>query len=271
MPSHCEEVMIYKFVGASRCNALARSVVRHASTSVSAKSIPQITKPLGIEQVTRPNQDTRSRIQKMKDFVDYDKNLQRREEIKAELASSKFTPMHRFGDVKGKFWQFPAAYSRADRSLFMPNITGRTLLSSDPVSLTTLCNDKVSIVRIFSNTVADRHTLSYFLENAFNMNENGFRVIHINAVENYVKELLVRTAVRSLRKQFDDTHRWSHYMIARSSLTKELRASIMADNIFGGYIYLLDRNGKIRWAACGEATPEERANLWRYVKVLQNE
>lgn len=264
--------MIQRFFGVKFYSALARSGVRNVSTAVDSKAIPTIDRPLGVEDLVGTNRDSRTTVQKIKDFVDYDKNLQRRQEIKTELATSRFTPMRRFGDVNGKFWQFPAAYSRAERSLYLPNITGITLVNkSDKASLTDVCRGNVSIVRLFSNTIADKQTLSYFPEDAFNIKENGFQVVHVNGVENYAKELLVRLAMSGIRKQFNDPLRWSRYIIARSSLTKEIRASLMAENVFGGYIYLVDRNCKIRWAACGEATPQERGNLWRYVKLLQNE
>lgn len=245
-------------------------LVRYASTA--APKTPQITKPIGVEHLfAEEPKDARSFYNKVKDFFNYDNNLKRREAIKAELASSRFTPMHRFGATKGKFWQFPAAYSRADRSLYMPNIVGRTLVNSDEVSIIKLLQGKVSVLRLFTSTTGEKQTHSYFPESPYMMNEEQAQVVHINAVESYPKEVILRLLMRNLKRQFDEPKKWSRYLIARTSVTKEVRQSLMAENIYGGYVYLVDRSCKIRWAGCGEATPEERANLWRYVKTIAKE
>ena len=48
----------------------------------------------------------------------------------------------------------------------------------------------------------------------------------------------------------------------------QLKQPLGITNKHVGYVYLVDPAGKIRWAGCGFATPEEREALRRGVAVL---
>lgn len=50
---------------------------------------------------------------------------------------------------------------------------------------------------------------------------------------------------------------------------RELRAMLGVPNLLGGYAYLLDREGFVRWSACGMATETELECLFKFIKQLQ--
>ena len=39
-------------------------------------------------------------------------------------------------------------------------------------------------------------------------------------------------------------------------------------NYYGAYVYLIDREGRVRWQASGEATPEELESMYRVTGQL---
>ena len=42
-------------------------------------------------------------------------------------------------------------------------------------------------------------------------------------------------------------------------------------NYYGAYVYLVDRRGRVRWQASGEALPEELDSMHRVTKQLLSE
>lgn len=61
---------------------------------------------------------------------------------------------------------------------------------------------------------------------------------------------------------------WDKYFLVEKGLTMELRDMIGLLNSKVGYIYLLDRECKIRWAGCGFCEDYEREGLLKGVRKL---
>jgi hypothetical protein len=49
---------------------------------------------------------------------------------------------------------------------------------------------------------------------------------------------------------------------------QELRAGLAIPNLFGGYVFLVDREARIRWNAAGFATEEELAQMHEFTHQL---
>lgn len=243
------------------------------------KEIPVLNRPIGEPNpptVTDNNGiDSRTREQKKADFVNHDRHLLRRKELTHEISKSQYEDVYKFRDTAGKMFVAPSAYFRADKALYMPNFVGRTLLENelDKKATTAVLANKISIVRIFTSLTGEKHTNSYFYdgENPENVVENGFQMVDINIPDNFATELLVRWHASKIRKQIPDPARHGRYFIARKGVTKSMKEAINIENKYSGYIYLVDGDCKIRWAACGNASDEERSALWRFVAALQKE
>lgn len=217
--------------------------------------------------------DGRSFEQRKQDLKNYQRHLARREELKQELFKSSFDAIYKFRDTAGKFWIAPGAFFKKDKSMYMPNFWGQTLSSGIESSDTTsVLLGKVSVVRVFSSVVGEAQTKSFFDVDPDKLDEakEGFQLIDINNPDSVVKEWIVKLFKGKLKKQVIPS-RHNHYFICRKGITNSLRNSIKADNVYGGYVYLVDADCKIRWAACGVATADEKANLARFIKALNAE
>lgn len=51
----------------------------------------------------------------------------------------------------------------------------------------------------------------------------------------------------------------------------EQRETLHIRNLLGAYVYLLDSKGRIRWAASGEASPEEVQTMLAFADELREE
>ncbi|ANB11332.1 Atp10p [Sugiyamaella lignohabitans] len=215
--------------------------------------------------------DTRTAQERKEQMRDYQRHLRRREELKQEFAKSSFEDIYQFRDTGGKFWVAPGAYFKQERSLYLPNFWGRTLATFEKSGSTAVLKDKISIVRVFSSHAGEQQLQTYFDGDVNTIKEDGFQIVDINVPDSFVKEFFVKMFLRKLRKSLPDSSRHARYFISRKGVTPELRQSILAENIYGGYLYLVDGNCKIRWAAAGPATPDEKTNLWKFVRALQTE
>lgn len=218
--------------------------------------------------------DNRSFDERKRDLKDYKRHLARREELKDQLFKSSFDAIYRFRDTAGKFWIAPGSYFKKDKSLYMPNFWGQTLASGiESTDTTSVLAGKISVVRVFSSVVGETQTKSFFQTDPNKMieKEEGFQIVDINNPDSVIKEWIVKLFKGKLRKQVLDPARHSHYFICRKGVSNHVRTSIKAENVYGGYVYLVDEDCKIRWAACGVATKDEKANLARFIKALKAE
>jgi ATPase complex subunit ATP10 len=88
----------------------------------------------------------------------------------------------------------------------------------------------------------------------------------INLQENALKSMLVSLFLSSLRRAVPPSlHRT--YLISSQNMEKE-RESLGMVNKHVGYVYLVDRNLKVRWAGCGKAAPGEADSLAKCTQVL---
>jgi ATPase complex subunit ATP10 len=237
-------------------------------------SIVTLNRPIGVREIPEVTDndgvDRRSLKQKTDEFKDQERRKMEREEILAEFRKSSFDHVYGFRDTGGKFFYGPKSIWPKEQALYMPNMIGKTL-SKNLIATSDLLKDRISIVRLFNSRAGELQTHSFFPESPYTMAEDGFQIVHINNPEHAVNEWLVRLFSGSLKRQFTDADRYHRYLICRKGMTKSVRATISATNPLGGYLYVVDRDLKIRWAGSGVALPEERDLLWKCVNHLKAE
>ena len=177
---------------------------------------------------------------------------------------------------QGKTFLSSTTLFRAEKALYFPNLQGITLASPKAIQdTTTVLTDKISIVSIFSGTWAEYQTATFVGDNPeltglVQECKDIAQRVDINIEENSIKAGLIKLFMSGIRKRLPEDRHGKYFVITRG-ITEEMRDGIGLLNGKVGYVYLVDRNCRIRWAGCGPADPEERNGLIRGVKKLVQE
>ena len=155
-------------------------------------------------------------------------------------------------------------------------MVGYTLAApSGSVSTTSELMGKTSIVSVFSGVWAEQQTLTFVGEKenpglaaeVERLEGQGLQRVWINVEEEWVKAGLIRLYLNYMKKM-KRTADWGKSFVVRRGLTDDIRDSIGMANGKVGYVYLVDRYCKIRWAGSGDANVEEREGLTAVVRRL---
>jgi ATPase complex subunit ATP10 len=191
-----------------------------------------------------------------------------------EMATPYFQDFSRMSkQFKGKSWIAPSLLFKADKSLFFPNLMGRTLNTSERLNTTHTLFGNVSAVGVFSSVWAENQVKTFLdnLEADVPAFEEGLvQRVDINIEENWLKAAIIKMFIPKLQAQMPwEQH--DRYFIVTKGVSKEVRHDMGLWNGRVGYVYLVDWNCRIRWAGSGDAEPEERAALVRGLNKLAQE
>ncbi|KLU84198.1 mitochondrial ATPase complex subunit ATP10, partial [Magnaporthiopsis poae ATCC 64411] len=160
-------------------------------------------------------------------------------------------------------------------SLYFPNFFGRTLSKTDPGphDTTPTLSGKTSVVAVFSSAWAERQVDSFIsaeanpaLHRILDGSDGGaVQLVRLNIEDNAGKAWLIRLFAGSLRRRVGESN-WDKYFVVRNPVSTAISECIGILNAKVGYVYLVDSDCRIRWAASGNSEPEERSSL---VKGLQ--
>ena len=98
-------------------------------------------------------------------------------------------------------------------------------------------------------------------------NKGKVQRVDLNIEQNKMKAFLINLFVPRLRRQVP-SDRHDKYFIVRQGVTDDIRDQVGLVNERVGYVYLLDAQARIRWAASGVATSEEIEALVKGVRRL---
>jgi len=163
----------------------------------------------------------------------------------------------------------PQVLIREDKALYFPNIVGNRLDSGVKASTTHMCAGRVSVIAMLSTKMSEIHATSYTKSlNALYHGHPVYQYVQINLQENILKSILVNIFLSSLRSKIPpDQH--TRYLVSRQNM-EYVREPLGMTNSRIGYVYLVDENLKVRWAACADAKEEEEEALIRCTGVLLN-
>ena len=179
---------------------------------------------------------------------------------------------------KGKTFRSNPRLFRADKALYFPNLQGITLATPRQLCDTTqVLEDKVSVVSVFSEMWAERQTATFVgekenqeLRAVLKEGKGVAQMVDINYEPNAMKAALIRLFMPGLRRRVPtDAH--GRYFVVRRGLTEEIRDDVGWINSKVGYVYLVDKECKIRWAGSGTAEAGETEGLVAGVKRLLEE
>jgi ATPase complex subunit ATP10 len=175
---------------------------------------------------------------------------------------------------RGKSFIAPPRPFKADVSLYFPNFFGRTLLKDDKKGKDTTprLQGKVSVVTIFSNLWAENQTKTFVghtsnpdLQRILAENKGTAQLVRVNVEDSWMKATLITLFMGRLRKMYgkDD---WDKYFLVRRPVSDEIKEHMGLLNSKVGYVYLVDKECRIRWAGSADAEGDEREGL---VKAVQ--
>lgn len=231
------------------------------------QDIRKIASPLGLAKPPRVEVEQKPRTwsEIKKDWTDLDKNRQRREELKSEFFKSSFENIYNFRHTGGRIFSAPKFMFTPESSLYMPNIRGNRLDDGSNLNtslLALLSKTSPNVVRIFSSQ-AGRAQLDGFVDGV------DFAALQTNRVDvnvptSWINRLLVRAFSGKIQRAGSDVK----YLLADEKLNTETRQALCAPNDLAGYLYVVDKNHKIRWAAAGAPIEDEKKRLVSYLKEL---
>lgn len=214
--------------------------------------IQKLSAPIGVKQPLQFEPKDRTFKDKRRDFMDLKKNRLRREELKQQFAQSSFASIYGFRDTGGKFFVSAPKSWNVDKALYMPNING-TLIGSglDTRLVDLLDKQKFTIVRLFSSDIAKKQIDSFISHFS---GWDHVNLVDINAPTSFVNRWLVRWHHKKIQKSLLGP--FHKYLIA-PFIPDDVRKALKSENELGGYVFVVDKLGKIRWASSGPALDSE--------------
>ncbi|KAJ7169073.1 ATP10 protein-domain-containing protein [Mycena crocata] len=254
-------------------NKLDPSVARWASTARKPPDRPIPTlrvldRPLGVRE--RPTLVKQTRMERFKDIwlkeetiLDERKHLIK--QFNKGYYSDALTIIH--PGHMGKTWIAPEVLIREDKALYLPNIKGKDLAKSEQKHTTLMCYGKITLLAFESTELSVLQTKSFVnaVHPRFESNPH-YQRMHINIQENILKAFLVNLFLHNLRAKVPQ-ELYGNCLLSTQNM-EYLREPMGLTNRMVGYVYLIDENLKIRWAAGGDATPTELKALESCLAVL---
>lgn len=184
--------------------------------------------------------------------------------------------------VGGKFFPTPAALAPPDASATVPAFQGRAITGA-PFSLQQHVAGHVSLLTICFSAYAEvaslpappPHPLQSQLESFRGPFRRAYvvpqqcRIAEIRPIMTTLKWLVYARMMRSAARQAVPEAEQASYVIAHKPTA--LVDALHVPNRLGAYVYLIDRQGRVRWRACGEAAAAEVDAMLRATDELLGE
>ncbi|KAI9700195.1 MAG: Mitochondrial ATPase complex subunit atp10 [Bogoriella megaspora] len=227
--------------------------------------------------------DARSLRDRYNDTLNKEKNLQRRKQLQNEMFRKPyFRDWTNLKYHKGKTFLANPRLFKKEYALWFPNLVGGTLeRPGEDRDLVEVLRGRVSVVAVYSGEWALQQVESFLgkSENegfvkVLKENEDVVQRVDINVEENAMRYWILRMVAGGLRKR-RKREDWGKYFFMRKGISDDIREAVGILNGRVGYVYLLDRDCKIRWAGSGPSHPEEREgivkSIWRLIREAKSE
>lgn len=235
------------------------------------KSMP-ITRPFGLDTPILLNRNigntyTLGNIKN--ELFSPEAKERRQKKLDYEITHSPFYESRSFRNTNGKIFTPPISYFKLDKAKYFPDFIASTL-DSQKKSLFDLLEGKISIIQVYLTVSGQQCVESWFKDFDPSKFLNSQR-IDVNIPANWLKGFIIGLSKNSIKKTIPED-RWNKYFILPDHIWQyDVREKLLCDNMCSGYLYVVDHNGKIRWATSGSANEDESKLFEKVLKGLQKE
>lgn len=206
----------------------------------------------------------------------------RQRQLDHDIKHSPFFESKSFTNTNGKIFTPPVSYFKDEKSKYFPNFKAPALDGNNK-ELYSLFSNKLSLVRIFSTISGEQCTESYFKNNDGNTNYlttdyqqfqqsySPIQIIDLNIPQNWAKRWAVNFATGNIKKSMPQERHQGYFILNEKLFPFDIKQQLLCDNSCSGYIYLIDHNGKIRWATSGYSNPSELELMMKCIKGVAKE
>lgn len=209
-----------------------------------------------------------------------DAKEKRQKQLDHDIKHSPFYDSKSFNNTKGKIFTPPVSYFKGEKSKFFPDFIGNTLVATNQ-RFSDRLKDHVNVVRIYSTLSGERCADTYFKTNGKNYLTTDYdefttkfpntHIIDINIPQNWLKGFFVNLSKGNIKKQIPLARQDCYFLIPDHVFTYNIKQELYCDNSCAGFIYLVDQEGRIRWATSGNANEKELTLMWKCLSGLEGE
>ncbi|SPO26617.1 related to ATP10 - F1F0 ATPase complex assembly protein [Ustilago trichophora] len=245
-----------------------KPLVRESSTSpesLNSQPLPYLSFALGLPNPPSSHAETWS--EKRARLTSSSYQMENRKAIVREATRGYFHDFHAIRSHGGKTWRSPTTLIKSENSRWFPRIQGTRLSDKSQTNTVTLLKNKISIVALLNSKISEEHTKSFYQPavNSFDTSKD-FQLVQINLQQNPLKNYLVNLFLSSLRGQIDEKLQRTYLL--SGGISDGEKEAIALHNKHVGYTYLVDEEGRIRWAGCAFAEQAESNALLACTGVL---
>lgn len=204
----------------------------------------------------------------------------RQKRLDHDIAHLPFYESKSFANTNGKIFTPPVSFFRREKAKFFPDFHG-TSLDGKSTQFSHLLANKVSIVRIYSTVSGERCSDTYFNVSGEDYLTGGFetfkkeypmsQIMDLNLPQNRLKRFVVSVSKSNIKRMTPVERHPGYFILPQAVFPFDIKQTLYCDNMCSGYIYILDHQGRIRWATSGYASDEERDLMWKCVRGLEKE
>lgn len=241
-----------------------------------------ILRPFGLEEAKLLNKKSFDIASLNVKELLFDKELKeaRQAQLDYEIKHSPFYESKSFTNTNGKIFTPPVSYFRNDKAKYFPDFVGNTLVHRNQ-QFSSLLSEHISIVRIYSTISGEKCADTYFKNATKNYLTKDYmefqeefphsQIVDINIPQNWLKGFFVKLSQGNIRKLVHSARHDKYFIVPTRVFPFDVKEALLCDNACSGYIYIVDREGKIRWATSGYANDEEIKIMRKCLKGLENE
>ena len=242
-----------------------------------------ITKPFGLDKPVLLNHkvsDTYTLGNIREELFSAEAKERRQKKLDYEITHSTFYETKSFRNTNGKIFTSPVSYFRNDKSKYFPDFISANI-NGDQKSLGEILEGKVNLVRLYSTVSGEQCVKSWFKSEEKDLAGTNYdefetsyptaQIIDINIPQNWLKGFILGLSKSNIKKTMPPSRHENYFILPDHIFKYDVREKLLCDNMCSGYIYLLDHNGRIRWAGSGYADEEEKKLMWKCVGGLERE